>query len=267
MPSDDNQEISYVAPASAPEPEVTATSEDVDTGTQAGGDEPTQDDQEEPRTFTQDELDKIIQKERAKAERAIRRDLERQQQEARRPANGPAPTFEEFNGDAAAFIEALSDWKADQKLVQREHQTHQQTVVASYEERVEKARDTVYPDYDDVVGKPFEEGGPAISDLMADAIRMENNGTDIAYYLGKNVKESVRIAKLSPVQQAIEIGKLAVSLASKAPVKKVSSAPEPIRPISGSAPATLKYGVDDPRSDKTMTHAEWIKARNKAASS
>lgn len=249
-------EVVTDAAAPAPELEVTAGNE------QAEQDTPTGDEPREPKTFTQEEYERGIQKERAKAERRVRREMETRQQEAQRPANQSQPVFDDFNGDAAAFVEALSDWKADQKLVQREQQTYQQTTVASYEDRVEKARDTQYPDYDDVVGKPYEEGGPAISPLMGDAIMTEANGIDVAYYLGKNVKESVRIAKLPPLQQAVEIGKLAVKLANEAPpTKKVSSAPSPIRPV-GSNSAAPSINPLDPRSTKAMTPKQWIDARN-----
>jgi len=249
------------AAETAPELETTAGDESAETGSPAGGDEP-----QETKTFTQEELERAIQKERAKAERRVRREMEAKQQEAQRPANKAAPTFDQFNGDAEAYVEALSDWKADQKLVQREQQTYQQTTVASYEERVEKARDTHYPDYDDVVGKPYEEGGPAISPLMGDAIMMEANGVDVAYYLGKNVSESVRIAKMPPLQQALEIGKLAVKLAGETPpTKKVSSAPHPIKPV-GSRTVSGVTDPSDPRSVKSMSTEQWMKARNRQVS-
>lgn len=238
----------------APELEATAGSETAEQEAPQG-DEP-----REPKTFTQEEYERGIQKERAKAERRIRREMEARQQEAQRPVH--QPTFEEFNGDAAAFVEALADWKAEQKLAQREHYQHQQTVESSYEERVEQARDAKYHDYDEVVGKPFEQGGPAISDLMAEAIKLEANGVDVAYHLGTNVKESIRIAKLPPLQQAIEIGKLAVKLAGQAPpTKKVSSAPSPIRPVGANSTAPALNPLD-PRSTKAMSTKQWIDARN-----
>ena len=272
MPSDDSQEVSYVAPTSAPEPEVTATSDDADTGTQAGGDEQAQDDQDqddqkEPRTFTQDELDKIVQKERAKAERAIRRDLERQQQEARRPANGPAPDRNEFPaGDAGdvAFWNASVDFASDHKLMQREQQTQQTQVKTQYQEREEAAYDK-YPDFKESVYKDPHQGGPAVTHLMADVIAKSELGPEMAYHLAKNVTESHRIYALDPIDQVRELTKLEAKLAASPKHKRVSSAPEPIRPIAGSAPVNLRYGVEDPRSDKSMTHEQWIAERNKTA--
>lgn len=242
--------------AAAPAPELDTTAG----GESAEQDTPQGDEPREPKTFTQEEYERAIQKERAKAERRVRREMEARQQEAQRPVH--QPVFEDFNGDAAAFVEALTDWKAEQKLAQREQYQHQQTVESSYEERVEQARDAKYHDYDEVVGKPYEEGGPAISDLMAEAIKLEVNGVDVAYHLGTNVKESIRIAKLPPLQQAIEIGKLAVKLAGQAPpTKKVSSAPSPIRPV-GANSAAPNLNPLDPRSTKAMTTKQWIDARN-----
>lgn len=267
MPADENQEISYVAPASAPESGATAASEDADTGTQVGSDEPAQDEQE-PKTFTQEELDKIVQERVAKAERKARRELEAKAAEAQRPANYAPPDRNQFPaGDAGdqAFWNASVDYTADLKVMQREQQKQEVQTKTVYQEREESVREK-YPDFTEVTQLHPSKGGPAITPLMADVIYKSEYGPEIAYHLGKNVNESHRIYEMDPIDQVREMTKLEVKMAGKNPAKKVSSAPEPIKPIAGAATTHPKYGVEDPRSDKTMSHAEWIAQRNKTAS-
>jgi len=47
-----------------------------------------------------------------------------------------------------------------------------------------------------------------ITNVMAESIQNSEIGPDVAYYLGTNIKEAERIARLSPILQAKEIGKM-----------------------------------------------------------
>ena len=264
MPGTDDKEVIITeAAATAPESGATAATEDANDGTQAGGDEQAQDDQEEPRTFTQEELDAAISKRVAKAERALRREWETRAAEAQRPANGNPPTRDLFpvgdDGDQA-YWDASVDYVSDQKLMQREQQKQQTSVKTAYQEREEAVRDK-YPDFD-VAYKHPSEGGPAISQLMADVIRKSEHGPELFYHLGKNVNESHRICGMDPIDQVRELTRLEAKVAANPSVRKVSSAPEPIKPIAGAAPTPVKYSTTDPRSIKTMSDSEWIAAEN-----
>jgi len=209
----------------------------------------------EPRTFTQEELDKIVAKEKAKAERAAERRLrEAQQTQAVVPSEPPKPDDYET---AADYIEALSDWKADQKVAQQAAQERQKTVNTTFAEREEAARDK-YEDFDDVV----YTDDLTITPAMAQVIKTSEVGPDVAYYLGKNPKEAERIARLDPLAQARELGKIEVKVSdTPAPVKKVSSAPDPITPVRRGTGTPGNFDPTDPRSLK-MDPKDWIKARN-----
>lgn len=267
--SDDNEnsEVSYVAAAPAPEPEVTATTEDVENDAQEGQEDGSEE-QKEQRTFTQEEVNRIAQENREKGERKARRDLEARNAEAQRPANGPIPTRDHFPAGEAgdtAFFNAAVDYTADQKVMQREQQNQEVKVKTVYQEREEGVREK-YPDFQDVVYKDPDKGGPAITPLMKAILLKSEHGPEMVYHLGKNVNESHRIYEMDPIDQVKAMTKLELEMSTKTPAKKTSGAPAPIKPVSGGAPVTPKYGVDDPRSDKSMTHAEWIAQRNKTAS-
>ncbi len=95
---------------------------------------------------------------------------------------------------------------------------------------------------------------------MAQTIQASDVGPDVAYYLGTNVREAERIARLSPFLQAKEIGKIEAKLADNPLVRKSTSAPAPITPVTARTSGNPAYDTTDPRSVKTMSTSEWIEA-------
>jgi hypothetical protein len=95
---------------------------------------------------------------------------------------------------------------------------------------------------------------------MAQSIQASDAGPDVLYYLGSNPKEADRIARLAPILQAKEIGKLEASLSSNPPVKRTSNAPAPIAPVTARSTGSNQFDTTDPRSTKSMSTSEWIEA-------
>ena len=95
---------------------------------------------------------------------------------------------------------------------------------------------------------------------MAQTIQASDIGPELAYYLGANPKEAERISRLAPFLQAKEIGKVEAKLADNPPVKRSSTAPSPISPVSAKSSGSPSYDTTDPRSVKSMTTSEWIAA-------
>jgi hypothetical protein len=60
--------------------------------------------------------------------------------------------------------------------------------------------------------------------------------------------------------QAKEIGKIEAKLAADPPVKKTSTAPAPIAPVTARSTSSPAYDTTDPRSVKAMSTSEWIEA-------
>jgi len=92
----------------------------------------------------------------------------------------------------------------------------------------------LYEDFDEVV----KESGVHITKEMVLSMNDLDNSGEVAYYLGNNVAESLKISKLSKRKQAIAITKLGISLEKKPTIetvgKKSTDADEPINPIGGS---------------------------------
>jgi hypothetical protein len=222
----------------APEPEVTAT-------------EPVTEEVETPvvKTFTQEEVDALIGKRLAREQRK----WERERPPAAPPP--PPPVAEQFES-TEAYAEALAHRKAEELLAQREAERQRREMLDAYHAREEDAREK-YPDFAQVA---YNERLP-ITQAMAEAIQAADVGPDIAYYLGSNPKEADRIARLSPLQQAKEIGKIEAKLADNPPVKKTTAAPAPISPVATArSTGTSTYDTTDPRSIKSMSTSEWIEA-------
>jgi hypothetical protein len=234
---------------SAPAPEVTATSENAVNAPEVAENQP---EQPASKTFTQEELDAAIGKRLAREQRKWER--EQAARQAVPVAPKEVPSIDNFESPDA-YAEALALKKAEELLIQRDRQKEQAEIVEAYGEREEKARDK-YDDYEDVVYNPKLR----ITDVMAETIQHSDIGPDLAYWLGSNPKEADRIARLSPIMQAREIGRIEVKLTDNPTVKKTTSAPTPISPVTARSSGNPSHDTTDPRSIKTMSTSEWIEA-------
>lgn len=243
--------VPFEAEATAPEPEATAAPEPVVTETPETPAEP-----ETPKTFTQEELDAIVGKRLAREQRKWEREqaqrFAEQQQRQAQPASDLRP--EQF-ASYDDYAEALAERKAEDLLAQREAARQQQALLDNYHDREETARDK-YDDFDQVAYNP----NLPVTEFMAQSIQASDVGPDVLYWLGTNPKEAERIARLAPILQAKEIGKIEASLSSNPPVRRTSTAPAPIDPVTPRASGAPVFDTTDPRSVKSMTTSEWIEA-------
>ena len=240
-----DEELAEISPA--PEQEATAAPESVET---------TPEEQSSSKSFTQEELDAIVGKRLAREQRKWEREQAQRfaEQQARQPV-APPPAPDDFE-NAQIYAEALAERRAQEMLAQREAAKQQAAILDGYRDREEEARDR-YEDFEQVAYNP----NLPVTDIMAQAIQASDIGPEVIYHLGSNPKEARRIANLSPVLQAKEIGKIEAKLADNPPTKRTSTAPAPLAPVtatrSGSGP---RYDTTDPRAAKNMTASEWIEA-------
>lgn len=209
----------------------------------------------EQKLFTQEELDAALGKRLAIERRKIERELR----------NKPVPpvvpvapvTPDQFSSDEA-YVDALAEQKAARLVEQREQQKKEFEVNEAFHEKVESARDK----YDDFMTVAFNPDIP-ITTAMLEIIRDSDAGTDLAYYLGKNREEAVRISEMTVAQQGAALARLEVKISNAPPVKKTSSAPAPISPVNPRGSASVEYDTTDPRSVGKMSASEWIERENK----
>lgn len=194
--------------------------------------------------------------ERARAEAAERRIAEIQAQaQPAKPAE-TAPRLEDFS-DYNEFVKASNEHAATQAVKayekrQRDQfaQLQQNKLLQEWEEKVESGA-LKYDDFDDVVGelKPITP--------LHRAIMRAENAPDVAHYLATHKNETLRIAALDVESQIREITRLeAKLLATPPPQPKVSKAPAPIAPVSGTAQAeaVIRDG---------MPYTDFVKVREK----
>ena len=236
--------------AGAPAPEQAPTAEPVAAPDTPPEPTPT----EASKTFTQEELDAIVGKRLAREQRKWERE-QAQKPKAPPPAPLPEPLRPDNFADAQAYAEALAERKAAEMLAQREADAERTATLEAYQDREEDAR-TKYDDFEQVAYNPKLP----ITETMAQTIQASEIGPDVIYHLGSNPKEAERIARLSPLLQAREIGKIEANIASNPPAKKTSSAPAPIAPVSARASGAPAYDTTDPRSVKSMSTSDWIEA-------
>ena len=95
---------------------------------------------------------------------------------------------------------------------------------------------------------------------MAETIQSSDIGPELAYYLGSNPKDAERISRMTPLGQAKEIGKIEAKLAAEPPVKRTTSAPQPISPVTARSVGSSTHDTTDPRATQTLTASQWIEA-------
>jgi len=214
------------------------------------------------RTFTQKELDEILQKRLAKESRKIERYsraeaelklLKEQMQQQPEPVSQGEPKPENYK-DYESYIEALTDYKVEAKLKGHQERIAQENQQRAQIEHEVKLRDNIikaaekYDDFEEVV----TNDNVPITYAMRDAIGESDIGGDIAYHLGTNIQEATRIANLSPIGQVRAILDLESKL--KAPKKVTTGAPAPIVPNAGKGKVTK-----DPGQMTDEEYAKWRK--------
>lgn len=261
-----SEETQAVTQEEVPQPQ--ATEENV-APPEKSETETASDEQPESKVFTQEEVDKIVQKRLQKLERKLeRQQIEQetrarvqQEQQVQAPVDIPKPKESDYEV-YSDYLEALSDWKVDVKLRQREieqatraqresQKSAQEREAARQAELIENG-ESKFDDFEDVIKADRNEYSRAayLSMLESDI------GAELLYHLATNPEEGKRIAALPAFAQAKEIGKLEDKLLAK-PAKKQSNAPEPIKPVTSGKASNDTVLSDDLPLD------EWVRRRNK----
>jgi len=194
------------------------------------------------KTFSQEELDAAIGKRLAREQRKWEREQAQRQSEQQTLKAAPTATADQFES-TEAYAEALALQKAEELIAKREAAKQQSQVLESYHEREEEAR-SKYDDFEQVAYNPKL----SITNVMAETIQSSDIGPELAYYLGSNPKDADRISRMTPLGQAKEIGKIEAKLAAEPPVKRTTSAPTPISPVTARNSGSPALDTTDPRS-------------------
>lgn len=180
----------------------------------------------------------------------------------------PKPTPDKYQ-DYAEYVEALTDWKTDQKVrealsardseqAKQAEGRVQQTKQQAFAERVQQARTSI-TDYDEVVGLSDLPIAQHVGEVLLDS----DVGPQLAYHLAKNPDLANRLNQMSPTAAAREIGRIEASIEKPVePVaKSTSKAPPPINPIgSGRTNATAnpaQMDMEQYKAHRAKQGARW----------
>ena len=230
-------------------------------GTAPGGEVDDKKQDEPVKTFTQAEVDAMVQKRLLKEERRVHRRVEQQlREQSEAKVREIEPRRDEFRDDDAylqAQIEHLAEKKAAEKLSQREQAEEANRRSESFLEKAEKVAER-YSDFQAVVGNPALR----INDEMAEFISESDLGADLAYFLGKNPTRAAEIAGLSPIKAARELTRIEGELAAR-PKATPSKAPEPISPVGVRGKASSSSLPSDSDDIETWMRKEQARARSR----
>lgn len=205
-------------------------------------------DQPRPKKSAQDRIDEVTR---------ARREAERQAEQARRDAEywreqamrqNPAPQTQaqaqesepdpanyEHGELDARFIRDHAVFHARQafreEMAQQSRRTQTQSALQTFEQRVTEQ----FPDGEPAGLKSLRQM-PQLSEAVQEVLMASEIGPKLADHLGSNPRELQRISALPPIQQARELTKLEMKLATPpAPTPKTATdAPAPTPQVRGS---------------------------------
>jgi len=197
------------------------------------GDEPeVVDEAPKPKKTAKERIDELTA-----ARRTAERDAEYWREQAMRAAPQPTPPAAQPNDGRPdpssypegaydpAYIEDLTDWKAEQAVSRtmsvRERQTTLAGQVRGFEQRVSE----MFPD-GEPEGLTALRRAPALPEAVQEILLTSENGPKLADYLGSNPREFARLSALTPPQQAYELAKIERKLET-APLRTNTNAPPP----------------------------------------
>ena len=176
-------------------------------------------------------------------EQMARSTFELEQIRRQQPASTVAkkPDISDFP-DLDAYEKASQDWFKQQAKIEASLEVRRENTERQYRERVTEAMKK-YPDYSQAISNlsfPITEG---FSEAI-EVIKNTDNGTDIAYYLGKNVSEAYRIASMPRKMAAYEIGRLAEKIGKTVQSPRIKTHTDAPNPPSTLATGDVESGKD-----------------------
>jgi hypothetical protein len=176
------------------------------------------------------------------------------------PNGRPKPDdFDSHDG----YVEALVEWKADQKLKAKDQsekearlKAEQEKQFSAHVERVETFKKN-HPDFDELME---EVDDIPMSLGMQQALLDSENGPELMYELAKNRKEYERINSLPAFSLARELGRFEAKLAKESSANnevKTTKAPAPIKPVGGMAASGTRKNIYDP----DTSFADYVRLR------
>jgi hypothetical protein len=219
-----------------------------------------EDEKPKPRRGFKKRIDKLT---RRLSEREKEIEYWKGKAEGRNPSEAQAkPVREESKGDSKPraddfdsheeYVEALADWKVNQRLQEMEQNQKKSSAQTEYRRRVDTLQAKVkefsekHSDFAELVDEVGDiPMSPAVQELILDS----ENGPELMYELAKDPEEYQRICSLAPLAAARAMGKfesrIKIKTETSEKVTKRTRAPEPIKPVNSKNAASTKKSIFD----------------------
>jgi len=276
--------------AAGDKPEKTENPEDSESSEDAGGEDESQDasesdddgnesdddkkpdDKKKRRNGFKRRVDKLNQRLSDQArETEFWKQKALEKESPRGQSNERVETTEKSNGKPKSddfdsheeFVEALAEWKLEQKLADRDAKSRASQVQTEYQKALSThhARTAEFaktkPDYEEVIS---DLGDFRVSAAVEHEIISSENGPELLYELAKDPEEFERICSLPAQAAARAIGRLEERIKSssqKKETKIASSAPAPLSPVGSRSNSGVKKSIRD----ADLSFAEYEKLR------
>ncbi len=188
-----------------------------------------------------------------------------------KPDLSKKPNKETF-ATADEYTEALIDWKADQKIAQREQKQREDSIKSEFQTKASKHAERVKTlsatkdDWDDVQ-ETFKNFGvsAAVEQLILDS---EDLSAGVVYELGKDPELLQKICKMPYGQAARAIGRIEAKLEkTSTPLKKNEKQTKSLKPVTPvrtkGASVTKGFKPDMSQSEYNAMREEQLKARTR----
>ena len=165
-------------------------------------------------------------------------------------SNRPDPNDFEEHDD---YVEALTDWKLENKLSERDRKLQEDELKNSYQKQISTFQEKIQ-DFSKTV-EDFDEAIQDVDDIpmslvVKDIILESENGPELMYALAKNREEYERICSLNPLAAAREMGRFELKFLKQKSSEekqqlKTTKAPKPLTPVhSGKSGKSMKSPED-----------------------
>jgi len=176
---------------------------------------------------------------------------------------GPPPSKDDFE-DYDKFNDAKISYEVKKARVQWEREAAQKQADINLQQRVSGLQERInqgfekYPDFEEVALDQTVPITPVIMEVLAET----ESPADIAYYLGKNRAEAIKIARMTPLAAARAIAQIEIEIKNAGPAPlipkpNIPGAPAPIRPVGSGNPVLEK----DPNKMNQKEYEAWMNSR------
>ena len=183
----------------------------------------------------------------------------RKQIEAAIPKQPPGMKLADFDYDEDRYSSYLTEQAANsaRQEAQRAIQTERQLAKQADFNVKESDYALDVKDYHAVTRNPTLK----LSAEMVQVAQESDDGPKLLYYLGKHPDVSERLASMSPMAMAREIGRIEATKLDSVNPPSISNAPDPVKPLK-SAAKSQSIRTDTPEGDNLSTD-EWVKRERK----